>query len=873
MESKSKTDDLVITLVELALTRPEDEREAYLKSACGTNSDLFAQAWSYVEWEKRMKGFLLDPLRAPAACERPFQPGDLLLNRFRVLREIAQGGMGIVWEAMDEKLDRRVALKCAKSGFGQQLPPEVRNAREISHPNVCKIFEIHTTPTPRGDIDFIAMEFLEGATLADRLRRSPLPKSEADAIARQLCAGLSEAHRNNVIHGDLKSNNVILATAPNGSVRAVITDFGLARRAGNDGWRTSTVLAGTPAYMAPELWKGAPASVASDLCPLGVILWELKSGKKPEELGVTSSTLTWDERLSWKPPPGHGKWERIIGRCLDPDPKQRFRNADAVSRALGPSRAVRWLSAAALAMILIAATGLAVYRLTKPPQETVRLAVAPFTSAANAAPVADKLWRDSMSQISRLRGNAHTKFTVAAGPRGGAKATHIVRVKVELARGNLIVRGSLSDARSGVTTKEWTAEYNPGETRYAGTALAAFVAQTLELPPLIAHLKVNAHAQQDYTSALQSLLYDSGVDAALAAMQKAVAEDPDSALTHAGLAEAQWRKYFITKQTSWLDRAANSAKNAQRRNPDLPEVHRIVGLLNANKGLYELAIVEYQRAIELDPDDSDVYRRLGEAYESNGQLGEALAAFQKAIEIKPDSYRAHQDLGAFYFQRGAYADATVEFRKAVELAPNEPATRFALGSAYMDVGRFADAERELRVAIHLREMPASLETLGLVLMYERRETEAIPYLLRTCILLPDWCLPKMHLGICYRRTNQKSEAARVNRRGLSAAEMEVVNNPRRGKMRSFLAYLCASLGDRSRAESEVAQALQLSPDDADTRFMSALTYEVLGRRDDTLAVLGASSNEVIADLSRWPDVADLHRDSRFLELLTSHGIR
>src|SRR5690348_7487200 len=148
VEIKSKTDDLVITLVELALTRPEDEREAYLKSACGTNSDLFAQALSYVEWEKRMKGFLLDPFRAPAVCERPFQPGDLLLNRFRVLREIAQGGMGIVWEAMDEKLDRRVALKCAKSGFGQQLPPEVRNAREISHPNVCKIFEIHTTTTP-----------------------------------------------------------------------------------------------------------------------------------------------------------------------------------------------------------------------------------------------------------------------------------------------------------------------------------------------------------------------------------------------------------------------------------------------------------------------------------------------------------------------------------------------------------------------------------------------------------------------------------------------------------------------------------------------------------------------------------------------------
>ena len=212
--------------------------------------------------------------------------------------------MGIVWEAVDEKLERRVALKCAKAGFGKQLPPEVRNAREISHPNVCKIFEIHTASTPRGDVDFISMEFLEGETLADRLRHAPLSKLEARTIARQLCAGLAEAHRNNVIHGDLKSNNVILTTGPNGSLRAVITDFGLAHTPGASGRATSAPLAGTPAYMAPELWKGEKASIASDIYALGVMLWELKTGRKPSELEVTSATLSWGERLAWKPPPG-----------------------------------------------------------------------------------------------------------------------------------------------------------------------------------------------------------------------------------------------------------------------------------------------------------------------------------------------------------------------------------------------------------------------------------------------------------------------------------------------------------------------------------------------------------------------------------------
>ena len=122
--------------------------------------------------------------------EHPFEAGQLLHGRFRIVREVAQGGMGIVYEAVDEKLERRIALKCAKAGFRKRLPPEVRNASDISHPNVCKTFEIHTASTDHGDVDFLTMEFLDGETLADRLRRGPLAERRcASAIALQLCAG------------------------------------------------------------------------------------------------------------------------------------------------------------------------------------------------------------------------------------------------------------------------------------------------------------------------------------------------------------------------------------------------------------------------------------------------------------------------------------------------------------------------------------------------------------------------------------------------------------------------------------------------------------------------------------------------------------
>ncbi|HEX9508220.1 MAG TPA: serine/threonine-protein kinase, partial [Myxococcales bacterium] len=313
MQNELQDDDLVMNLVELALARPSDERENYLQSACSTEPELLDQVRKYVEWDERMDGFLLDPLYS-ILSEHHFEPGDVLDGRFRIVREVAQGGMGVVYEAWDEKLERRIAVKCAKAGFRKRLPPEVRNAREITHPNVCKIFEIHTATTEQGEIDFLAMEFLDGETLAERLHRGPLPKEEAITIARQLSAGLAEAHRDQVIHGDLKSGNVILTKGADGALRAVITDFGLARRP-DVAQRTmqSGEAGGTPDYMAPELLRGEKATTASDVYALGVILYELVSGRRPPAADD-------EKRLGWRLAAVHPKWGHILARCLDPDP-------------------------------------------------------------------------------------------------------------------------------------------------------------------------------------------------------------------------------------------------------------------------------------------------------------------------------------------------------------------------------------------------------------------------------------------------------------------------------------------------------------------------------------------------------------------------
>ena len=875
MLKKAQDDDLVMNLVELALARPSDERENYLQSACSTEPELLDQVRKYVEWEDRMDGFLLDPLYS-ILSEHHFEPGDVLDGRFRIVREVAQGGMGVVYEAWDEKLERRIAVKCAKAGFRKRLPPEIRNARDITHPNVCKIFEIHTATTEQGEIDFLAMEFLDGETLAERLHRGPLLKEEAITIARQLSAGLAEAHRDQVIHGDLKSGNVILTKMADGTLRAVITDFGLARRP-DVAQRTmqSGEAGGTPDYMAPELLRGEKASTASDVYALGVILHELVSGRRPP-------AASEEKRLGWKLAAVHPKWDHILARCLDPDPARRFRDGAEVAQALAPPRSRRWLLGAAAAVVLAIASGVATHQQATAPQESVSLALLPFGSDPDTAPIAASLLRDSAAQLTGVKSSARTKFafiparvTTPEKARTSLGATHVLQGTLGKENGRIILHAYLTDARSLVKAKDWKVDYAPGDMRYAPVALAGMVTGTFRLPALAIGATVNAAARLDYLAGLSYLRRNSTIDTALAALERAVAADSDSALTYAALAEAQRTKYTVTRDRLWLDRARQSAREAERRNPDLPPVHRIAGGLLQDTGAYEMATTEYSRAIELEPGNTEAHRRLAQVYQLNNQPDEAMAAFRKAIETGPEYYRNYQSFGAFYNSRANSGEAVKQYQKAVELAPDEPSAHFGLGTGYMDFGDYEAAENELRLAIRLAGGDNAVASVNLasVLMRLGREREAADHLTELLKRWPDRTLAWVNLAICYRRIGLLAESERANRNGLALAEKEMTLNPRNGYIRTRLAYVCARLGDQRRAESEISQAMGLSPTDADVLWTAAATYEALGQRKNALDVLSAAPDQVLVSLKRWPDVADLSKDPRFLHLLAVRNIK
>lgn len=268
--------------------------------------------------------------------EGRFAPGTLLGGRYRILGLLGRGGMGEVYRATDLMLGQAVALKFLPEEASQnprlleRFHGEVRVARLVSHPNVCRVFDI-------GEVDgtpFISMEYVDGEDLASLLLRiGRLPADKAMETARKLCAGLAAAHDRGVIHRDFKPQNIMI----NKRGDAVIMDFGLAAIA--DQLSGAEVRNGTPAYMAPEQLKGAGVTHRSDIYALGLVLYELFTGRKPYDAKTLQQLIDLQESAQLTSMTSLASdidptVERIIRRCLDPDPLKRPPNALAVAAAL-----------------------------------------------------------------------------------------------------------------------------------------------------------------------------------------------------------------------------------------------------------------------------------------------------------------------------------------------------------------------------------------------------------------------------------------------------------------------------------------------------------------------------------------------------------
>jgi serine/threonine protein kinase len=356
--------ELVEQLFEAALAREPGERAAFLDQACSHDPELRRTVEELLADDASAGNFLEHPpfefLDHEEMCARlsantgpidlkgidlgkpggRLAPSQILIDRFVILRFIAKGGMGEVYEAADCLLQgAKVAVKTILPQIAndpdllQRFESEVLLARRVNHSNLCPIYDIFHCHQPPPSFLFLTMKLLTGETLAARLRRpSSISVREGLAILKQSAAGLAAIHAAGIVHGDIKPNNIMLDGAGL-DMRLCITDFGLARAyTGETPLSGNELAGGTPEYMAPEVLRGLEPSQASDLFALGVVLHQVFTGEKPFQSPDKSSVVVSLQLNTSRIP---SFCVKLVTECLDPDPQRR---SQAFARALGSSQ-------------------------------------------------------------------------------------------------------------------------------------------------------------------------------------------------------------------------------------------------------------------------------------------------------------------------------------------------------------------------------------------------------------------------------------------------------------------------------------------------------------------------------------------------------
>jgi predicted Ser/Thr protein kinase len=350
-------------ILDAVLDLPIEQREAFLDQACAGDARLRAAAGRVLAAADRTGSLLDRPPEIPPAImavrrsdlptmsvgsgdtghEWPpesgstrFMPGMIVASRYRMVSLLGRGGMGEVYRAYDLRLGSTVALKFLPPGMERGSPQlrrlvrELRAARRIAHPNVCRMWDVDE----HEGAAFLTMEFVDGESLADLLKRmGRLPLEKAVDVARQVCAGLRATHEEGILHRDLKPGNVMI----DGRGRVRIVDFGIARLAGES--QGSEAVLGTPGYMSPEQLRGSDATTRSEIYVLGLLLYQLFTGRRPFEAG----TLDELRRLQAEETPPRPRSlverldpaiDRVIMQCLARDPERRPSSVGAVAAAL-----------------------------------------------------------------------------------------------------------------------------------------------------------------------------------------------------------------------------------------------------------------------------------------------------------------------------------------------------------------------------------------------------------------------------------------------------------------------------------------------------------------------------------------------------------
>ncbi len=843
---------------------------------------------------------------APTAGGSSHHPGGFSLAleprtefgpRYRIESLLGEGGMGSVYKAYDKDLDRIVAIKLLRPGLAshpaamQRFKQELLLASKISHKNILRIHDLGDV----GGVKFISMAYVEGEDLHHLLeKQGRLPVERAVRLARQLCEALAAAHAEGVAHRDLKPQNVLLDHGDN----AYVSDFGLAKSLEADaaGMTRTGELLGTPRYMSPEQVESKPADHRSDLYSLGLILYEMVTGKLPFPGDSAAHAMLQRVRKKPKNPkllnpelPDHVV--RIILRCLEKDPAQRYQSAREVladldaQRSPSRSRSVQialpmptrrdWLLVAGVLLVLIvlalAVPSVRNFVLRRPPATPTTpagipalaqgkyLAVLPFRVLGDQGSlgyIAEGVVEALSAKLFQLK-DVRVASTAAVGSVNQKEPLEKMARELGV---NLVVQGmvqgtgekirvvvNLEDMAAG--KRLWSQEFS-GMTQDLLTLEDQIYTQlvaALELKPNQEELArgssrptENIEAYDLYLkgrNAMRGQQQVKNIEAAIRFYEGAMKKDPGFALAYAGLADASLLMYEDKKDSFWSQKALAAAQQAERLNDNLAEVHSSLGSVYNATGKTAEALAELKRALRLAPNSDEGYRHLGSTYLATGRKEEAIRAYQKAIEINSYYWVNHNVLGAAYFQVGDYDRALSAFRRVTELEPDNPTGYENVGDVYFRQGKYNDCIPTFQKALELQPSYDNYSNLGTAYFYLKRYDDAVKMFEKAVELSPNQQVAVGNLADAYRWSRQPEKAKTTYDKAIALAYKELQVNPRKADTMEYLALYYAKKGDPTQALEFIRRARSIDGNNIEFIYNEGVVQALAGHPEEALKTL------------------------------------
>jgi len=821
--------------------------------------------------------------------------------RYRIETLLGQGGMGRVYKAYDKELNRTVAIKVVRQGaMGEadalnRFKQELVLASKISHKNILRIHDLGEV----NGMKFITMAYVEGKDLHQIIKENPkLPLERALKFATQLAGALAAAHAEDVVHRDLKPQNILLDK----NDQVYISDFGLAKSfaEGAVGMTQTGAFLGTPRYMSPEQVEGKPTDGRADLYAYGLILYEMVTGDVPFTGDSTLKVMY--QRIQEKPKSPKlvnadlPNWlVRIIMRCLEKEPADRYQTAyeiltdlqgaDTGSRSgvshSGSSIQIRlpefaerrWVWAVA-GVVLLVALAFAI-----PPVRHLILpggkgsssvsGVPPLSSGRFVAVLPLQILGDP-SQLSYVAQGIEEALSaklfqlkdVRVTPSDAADKTDQKQPLPKIARAlgaNLLVQGALqgSGDKIRITMKLedvadgkrlWSREFN-------GVVADLFTLQDQIYNELVSGLKINPTNDEIATAEARptnnTAAYDfylrgrnsmrghdpKIIQAALDYFDQALKEDPKFALAYTGIADASLRMYKIKKDSFWTQKALAAAQQAEQLNDKLPEVHATLGSVYRATGKYSESVAELTRALSLAPNSDDFYRRLGDVYLDSGNGAKALEAYQKAVQLNPYYWVNQNALGNAYAGRADFPKALQVFQQVTTLEPDVNVGFENVGNVYLQQGKYQESIPYFQKALQIEPSSSTYSNLGTSYFFLKQYSNAVEMFEKAVAINPNDTDLMVNLADAYRGSGQQDKARTTYQQAIASGFKELQTNPQNAEVMSEMALSYAKIGDAPKAQNFIRQARGIDKNNVNYIYTEAQIDALLGQSAEALKVL------------------------------------